>query len=353
MSAVLEAAVRFLREEVAPRAAEIDSDPAALRQALEGMAGRGLLALKRPAAYGGPALPEHEFREFQVQAARASGALAFLQTQHQSAVGLVAKGDNDGLKCRLLPRMADGSRLLGVGFSQLRRPGPPAMAAERTAGGYRLTGLAPWVTGHGYFPEFLVAGELPDGQAVFGLCPLEPSRSVRVSKPMRLATFEVTATVSVELASHFLADDDVVALRPKGWIRDNDMLNVVLQGYFALGCALAGIDLVGEEAAARSNAVLRRAHADLSAEAEGLRAQMDAFAGSSDTPAKLAVRARAIALAAQAAHVAVAAGGGRSLLAGSAAQRVSREAMVYTVSAQTTDILEATVLRLLAAGNVV
>lgn len=352
MSEFLGRAVRYLREEAAPRAAEIDQDPDALGEALLGLGREGLLALKRPLEYGGPALGELEFREFQVEAARASGALAFLQTQHQSAASLVAKGDNEALKAELLPHMATGARLVGVGFSQLRRSGPPAMAAEPAEGGFVLDGLAPWVTGMGFFPEFLVAGELPDGRSVFGLCPFAAGPTVRPSEPMRLATFEVTCTVSVALERHFLPEAQVVAVRPKGWIRENDMLNVVLQGYFALGCALAGLDLLAAEAERRSSEALREAAACVGAEAALLRAAMDASSGSDDAPAKLAVRSQAIALAAKAAHLAVAAGGGRAILSSSPAQRVAREAMVYTVSAQTPEILEATVRRLCGTGKV-
>ena len=79
-------ALAFLRETVAPRAQEIDQSIDAMRETLAAMCDQGLMALKRPEAYGGPDMPESEFRVFQVESARASGAFAFLQTQHQSAI---------------------------------------------------------------------------------------------------------------------------------------------------------------------------------------------------------------------------------------------------------------------------
>lgn len=142
----LAVAETYLREEVAPRAADIDLDPDALGEALNGLCRRNLMALKRPAAFGGPAIDEAGFRQFQESVARYSGTLAFLQTQHQSAVSLIAKGDNERLKHETLPYMADGRRLIGIGFSQLRRSGPPILTATPVEGGYRLDGLVPWVT---------------------------------------------------------------------------------------------------------------------------------------------------------------------------------------------------------------
>ncbi|RYG45075.1 acyl-CoA dehydrogenase, partial [bacterium] len=156
---MLDEAIRYLREEVAPMASAIDRDEVALHQALDGMAARGLLSLKRPLAYGGPAMEEGEFRTFQMEIARASGALAFLQTQHQSAAGMIGGGDNEALKDEYLHHMHDGGKLVGIGFSQLRRPGPPLVKAEPVEGGYRIDGHVPWITGAGYFPEFLIGAQ--------------------------------------------------------------------------------------------------------------------------------------------------------------------------------------------------
>src|SRR5947209_5047598 len=102
------AATAFLRESVAPAAQRIDGDVAALRGALKGLCEGGWMAMKRPAEYGGPAVSEEEFRTFQEEVARASGSLAFLQTQHQSGVSMLARSDNEALKSEYLPKMADG-----------------------------------------------------------------------------------------------------------------------------------------------------------------------------------------------------------------------------------------------------
>src|SRR5207253_10610614 len=146
---------------------------------------------------------------FQEECARASGALAFLQTQHQSAVGMVARSQNDALRDEYLPKMGNGDKLVGIGFSQLRRPGPPVMRAEEVQGGYVLNGHGPWGTGWDYYPEFLVGATLPSGEALFAIAPLQeglaaetsvgmipqtaPS-SVRISPVMRLAAMDSANT---------------------------------------------------------------------------------------------------------------------------------------------------------------
>src|SRR5580704_7567301 len=183
----LDDAFEFLQAVVKPRAQEIDQDPEALREVLAEMGARNLMALKRPTAYGGPELDEPEFRRFQEEMSRTSGTLAFCQTQHQSAVSMLSRSENDELKNAYLPHMANGTKQVGIGFSQLRRPGPPIMRADPTRDGYVFNGFVPWVTGWSFFPEFLAGATLPDGRAVFAVVPLTTQAGLKVSPPMKLA----------------------------------------------------------------------------------------------------------------------------------------------------------------------
>lgn len=349
---VLAEARRILREEVAPRAQAIDRDFDELRRALTLLCQSELMALKRPEAYGGPALGEPAFRAFQEEVARTSGALAFLQTQHQSAVSMIAKGENEALKAEYLPHMADGTKLVGIGFSQLRREGAPIMRAERVEGGYRLDGHVPWVTGWTFYPEFLIGAALPDGRAVFAIVPLTVTEGVTLSPPMKLAAMETAMTVTVDFSGFFVPDSRVAFHRPAGWIKNNDQINIALQGHFALGCALAGLDILERNATKRGQAVLQSVHAELLGEVERCReatlaAQQDL--SEETTPERLRVRAWAIDLAVRCAHAGVASSAGAANSIDHPAQRVYREALVYTVSAQTLPIMEATLGRLTRA----
>lgn len=346
----LDEAVAYLRTEVAPQAQAIDADPEALRVALAGLAARDLMAMKLPTEFGGPAMPEPLFRVFQEEVARTSGALAFLQTQHQSAVSMIARGENAELAAEYLPKMGNGERYVGIGFSQLRRGGPPIMRAEPIEGGYRLEGSVPWVTGWDFFPEFLIGAAMPDGQAVFGVVPLvDVPGEVRVSEPMRLAAMGSANTVSVEFSGYFLPMERVAFRRAPGWIKNNDQINIALQGHFALGCAQAGIDVVRAAAEKKGICFLHDAADALTKELEACQratAEAQQSVDEETTEARLEVRAWAIELAVRCAHAAVTASSGAANSVMHPAQRIYREALVYTVSAQTGAVMEATMRRL-------
>ncbi len=74
-----------LLKEVVPKANEIDSNPNALLHALRGLGKLDLLALQVPRRWGGKEVSQQTLLRFQELVARYSGALAFLQTQHQNS----------------------------------------------------------------------------------------------------------------------------------------------------------------------------------------------------------------------------------------------------------------------------
>ena len=340
---LLQRVSEYLVEQVKPFAQTIDHDPTALRKALKGLCELEAMSLKRPTEFGGPATSEGDFRSFQEQVARSSGTLAFLQTQHQSAVSMLSKSDNSPLKQAYLPFMHNGEKLLGIGFSQLRRPGKPVLQAVRDGAGYVLEGTVPWMTGLGFFPEFIVGAALEDGSSLFGIIPTE-AIGVVPSAPMKLAAMEAAQTVSISIDGFLLTDNQVVFVKPIGWIQNNDQINITLQGHFAIGCALAGIDIVRQASSAKALPFLGSSADQLETEVCECREAM--IAKSTDSLSNLAIRAWAIELAVRCAHAAVTASSGLANSSSHPAQRVFREALVFTVSAQTTPIMESTMARL-------
>jgi alkylation response protein AidB-like acyl-CoA dehydrogenase len=343
----------YLREFVAPQASAIDSDANALRAALKGLGSRYALALRVPQAWGGAELSEEIFRSFQEMVARYSGALAFLQTQHQSAAAMLAQSENDSLKRQYLPYMGSGQVLVGVGFSHLRRQGTPTVKAYPVEGGYQLDGEVPWVTGGGFFQDFIVAAVLADGRSVFGVVPFENTSQeggglIELSAPMPLAAIASTNTVTAQLNGFILFDERVVFVKPVGWIHENDRKNVLHQGFFALGCARAGLDILDAVSKTKSLPFITEAFKSLNQELAAGRAVMiqDTQHQTLTVAEKLQLRAWAIDLAVRCAHAAVTVAGGAANHRSSAAQRVYREALVFTVSGQTTAVMEATLARL-------
>lgn len=360
---LLDTVKSFLESEVAPNANEIDSNPKALFSALRGLGNLDLLALRVPRSWGGREVSEVSFGDFQELVARYSGALAFLQTQHQSAALMLVASSNIDLHSRYLPRLGSGEVLLGVGFSQLRREGKPLAVASSVEGGYRLDGVVPWVTGWGIFHEFIVAAVLPDGSAVFGVVPFgkeedRPQRQVGqvgggeegnigFGEVGRLAAMSATNTVTAEL-DWFLPHENVVFVKPPGWIHEQDKKNVLKSTFLVTGCALAGLDIIEGEARRKNLPFIYDAWVLLQDELNDCRCRIRAALvdTSIDFQRKLDLRAWAIDLATRIAHAAVTVSSGAANYMHNNAQRVYREALVFTVTGQTRDVMAATLKRL-------
>lgn len=349
---LLHLAKSYLQESVSPYASAIDSDSQALQHALIGLGELGVLALRVPSRWGGKEVTEETFHSFQELVARYSGALAFLQTQHQRASSMLVQSRNEFLKQEYLPQMGNGQVLVGVGFSHLRRGGEPLVVAHPVTGGYQLSGQVAWVTGFGLFQEFIVAATLPDGQAVFGMVPFVETNqnglgAIAFSQPMALAAMTSTSTVTATLTNWFLPQERVVSVKPTGWIQENDKKNVLNPTSLTLGCALAGLDILQAAHSKKSLPFITLALEKLKREIADCRAAIrQAQEDRHDPDKKLQLRAWAIDLAVRCAHAAVTVSSGAANYSHHAAQLVYREALVYTVSGQTTAVMEATLERL-------
>jgi len=351
---LLNTAQSYFQESVAPVASEIDENPEALKAALQGMSSRSLLALQVPQAWGGAGVSELTLRQFQQLVPRYSGALAFLQTQHQSAGRFLANSDNEWLKRQYLPYMSQGEVLVGVGFSHLRRQGKPMVKAMPVKGGYEIDGTVPWITGFGFFQDFILGATLPDGQAVYGMLPLtdtvqQTGGTIALSKPMQLGAMSSTSTVTAELSHWFLPQELVLFTKPADAIHENDQKNVLHHGFHCLGNTRAGLDIIEAVYQNKQLPFIKQAFNTFNEELQRCQSAMiAALAPNSQTwNERLKLRAWAINLAQRCATAAVTVSSGAANYRYHAAQRVYREALVFTVSGQTTAVMEATLAQLI------
>ncbi|WP_202895382.1 cyclase family protein [Iningainema tapete] len=349
-SSLLNIVNSHLLNQVAPLANDIDSNSDALVHALQELGELGVLALRVGNRWGGKDVSEQTFHSFQELVARYSGALAFLQTQHQSAAGMLVASRNSALQQEYLPRMGNGEVLLGVGFSQLRRQDTVIVAAPVT-GGYKLDGFVPWVTGWGIFSEFIVAATLPDGSAVFGIVPLVETHylggRITFSDRLQLVAMTSTNTVTATLTNWFLPQERVVSIKSAGWIHEQDKNNVLRATFLTTGCAQAGIDILESAFRTKSQHFISNALESLAAELNNCRTAIrEAQQKGVEFAQCLQLRAWAIDLAVRIAHAAVTVSSGAANLWDHGAGRVYREALVFTVSGQTTAVMEATLERL-------
>jgi alkylation response protein AidB-like acyl-CoA dehydrogenase len=353
---ILDSAESYVKECVAPRAEIIDCDSEALKTALLGLENRSLLALRVPQKWGGADIPPEIFYEYQELTARYSGALSFLQTQHHSATAMLANSDNEMLKSRYLPAIAQKELRLGIGFSHLRRSssrasltGNPAVTATPVKDGYLLSGNVPWITGFGLFDKFIVAGVLPDNQAVFGLLPFanieQEYGKIAVSEIMPLIAMNSTNTVTASLDNWLLQESEIISIKPVGWIAENDRKNILNFVPATFGCIRAGLDVIAAAATAKNSPAIAAACTKLEQKLDRLKQN---FLQSQDTSKaeQLALRAEAIDLAVRCGHAAVVVSSGAANGTLHPAGRVYREALLYTVSGQTKDVMAATLDRI-------
>lgn len=345
-------AYSVLKTSVAPLANEIDGNSKVLKQALMSLGEKGLLALRIPQKWGGYEASDRSFFNYQKLVARYSGALAFLEIQHQSAASIIASSENSPLQELYLPKLSQGKILLGVGFSQIRRKGKPSVKAIPVAGGYKFKGFVPWVTGKGIFNEFILAGILPDGRAVFGLVPfaktVNSTGSINFSEPMPLCGMGSTNTVTATVENWFLPEERVAFIKAPNWIHVNDENNVLKATALNLGCAEAALDIQESAFQVKSVGFIKKAIASFQTEIE--RCQNAIWEAQEnpdlDFAKKLELRAEAIELAVRCATAAVTVSSGAANHASHAAGRIYREAMVYVVFRQTTAVMEATLAKL-------
>ncbi|MEG4287379.1 acyl-CoA dehydrogenase family protein [Microcoleus sp. C2C3] len=346
---ILNSTENYLQKCVAPHAGIIDSDSEALKTALAGLEDRSLLALRVPQKWGGAAIAPEISYPYQELMARYSGALCFLQTQHHSATSMLANSDNEMLKSRYLPAIAQKELRLGVGFSHLRRSGNPAVTATPAKDGYLLSGKVPWVTGFGLFQKFIVAAVLPDGRAVFGLLPFvnieREYGKITFSDIMQLIAMNSTNTVTATLDNWWLHESEIISVKPVGWISETDSKNILNSVPATFGCIRAGLDVIAAAAAAKNSPFIVAACQKLEQKLDRLKENFQQSQHSSKAE-QLALRAQAIDLAVRCGHAAVAVSSGAANGIVHSAGRVYREALVYTVSGQTKDVMEATLDRL-------
>lgn len=327
---------------IAPQAAQLDRDPKALHRAFQQLGQHNLLGLKAAPEWGGQHWDSRAIYHYTEQLARYSGALVFLQSQHQRCVQELSNSDNGALKETYLRDAIAGKIGLGVGFSHLRRPQQPVMA-QQVGNGYVFNGTVPWITGFGIFDHWMLAAQLPDGRAVFVLAPFSAvEEALYFSEPMALSAFGSTQTVTATLQDWFAPEGLVLDIKPARWIQQVDGGYPLTHNFFALGCAQGGLDIL-EKASGFSE--ISEAYGRLNNEVT--RCRKETY-GSLGTPSveRLRLRAWAIDLAVRCGHGAVIVSRGAANVVGHPAQRVYGEALVFSVSGQSEGVMRASLNRL-------
>ena len=339
---------------LAPRALETDLSDDVPVDNVRRLADAGLLGLSTPERYGGFGAPGNVLRSYTEIIAAACGTTTFVQGQHLSACALIAGAENESLKCEALPMLASGRRICGVAFSHLRRPGAPTLRVEQDGDSYIFEGQAPWFTGWGLMDDTVLGGTLPDGRFLYVVTPLD-APGIEASAPMRLCAMNASGTVILMIRGLRVPIANAMKTITREQMAANDLGAILGVTPQIFGVARASINLVAALGESRKSEVMRRTVEALESEMEALRGEVDSWrdqtAAENYREPALRVRAHCIEFGVRAAHAAVAATGGGANARDNQAQRLFREAMFYTLTAQTRDVQTATLEHIIESSR--
>ena len=324
------------------------------RSHLRALADAGLYGLSGPVEAGGAGAPPAVRRLVYETLAGACGVTFFVWVQHHAPVRMLAASANAALRARWLPLLCAGDVLGGVAFAYLRRPGPPAVTAGPTDGGWVVGGEAPWVTSWGLAGMYAVAAAAGDDVVFFALPADPPPPAVRASPPLPLAAMAASATVRLTFDGLFVPATDVIATVPRAEWEARDRVATAHPHPAPFGVAARAVALLSERGRATEQSAIGSAAAALGRELDACREHAYGLIGAGDqVPLEDLVEARAwgLDLALRAASALVAATGGEAMALGHPGQRLVREAVFYSIQAQSPELRRASLGRLTGAQD--
>jgi alkylation response protein AidB-like acyl-CoA dehydrogenase len=335
---LLDEARRIADEVLFPAAAAVDRSESVPAEQLELLASAGLYGAAAPASVGGADLALPEFALLVEVLAGGSLATAFVWAQHHGLVRTLAGLPPSAPVRSWLPALAAGRCKAGAAYGGLLPGTPRLRAAPNPAGGWLLSGESPWVSGWGLVDVLHVAARTPDDDVVWQIVDAVERPGVRATR-LRTVAADAASTVRLEFAGLPVPAGRQTLIEPYSApavtgppLRTN--------GSLALGVAGRCLALIG----------LGQPADELRAELASCRAALDAAVPSDDPDAMPSARAAASVLAVRAAAALTVHSGSAAALAGSDAERLTREALFLLVFGSRPQIRAALLDRLAGLG---
>ncbi|MDA8199696.1 MAG: acyl-CoA/acyl-ACP dehydrogenase [Thermaerobacter sp.] len=295
---------RFWRD-----AGEVDEADVLPASHLEALGRLGLYGALAPRSQGGLGLTPHDLTSVVERLASGSLGSTFVWIQHFRLLRSLLDPATPATLRAWLPDVVTGTLKGGIALVGLM-PGPPRLMATRIAGGWRLDGAAPWVSGWGLINLLLVTARGPHDTTVSLILDAAPHPGLTVDRA-RLSAMNASATVHLRFDGVTVDGGRLVSAVPvEGRPEEADLRS---NGSLALGVVRRCCLLLGPT--------------PLDQALRHCREQLDT-AGVDNMPA---ARAAASALAVQAAHALAVARGSRAALVGDPAERLTREAAILLV----------------------
>jgi alkylation response protein AidB-like acyl-CoA dehydrogenase len=331
------AAQRLARDLLAPAAARVDATSVPPSHLLA-LAEAGLLGLNGPIELGGA--PPAVLRAVSEILAGADATTWFVESQHQTAVQLLARSDCPTREQKLGP-LIRGEMMSGLAFAHVRRPNRP-VRVQQVKGGWQFDGEVPWYTGWGLMDVMLIAGTTDSNEVVYGFAPSRASECVRASEPLRLAAMQGSLTVRLSLKELLVPDQDVVMRVPYQEWAASDRLTRVNASPACFGIAQAALQLLAthrQPAAADCAARLRERLMAIRSECYRL---IDEVPADEALAERLSKKVDAFGVMIEATTALVTAKAGAGMIAEATPQRLAREALFMLVLGQTEEVRRAT-----------
>lgn len=347
---LLEAARRIADEVLFPAAAAVDRAPAVPVEQLDLLAAAGLFGVSAPVTVGGAELDLPTFGLVAEALAGGCLATAFVWMQHHGLVRALARpAAPAAMRADWLGPLSSGSIRAGAAYGGLL-PGPPRLRADPNGDGWLLSGESPWVTGWGLVDVLHVAARGPEDTLVW-LVVDAVERPGLTAERQQVVAADAASTVRLRFAGLPVPGSRVRAVlpyEPPGLtgppLRTNGSLPLGVAGrcITLLTADPAGSHPAGPAGPPPGGAAAElpggsvgsppgEAAAELAVELAECRRALDEAVTAADPDAMPLARAAASELAVRSAAALAVHTGSSAALAGSAAERLTREALFLLV----------------------
>jgi alkylation response protein AidB-like acyl-CoA dehydrogenase len=202
---------------------------------------------------------------------------------------------------------------------------------------------------------FIIAASLPEDRILYFCQEGRASDALRPSEPLKLAAMNASSTVRLTFDTLFVPEASVVRVADAAAWRERDRIHTAHANPAVFGIAESCLHKMQEIAHRGASESVTPTVKQLSNELFDCRSVAyslaDSGAGTTEIPELLRVKAWSLDLVARIAHAYIAAVGGRAMSQDHPAQRLMREAMFYTIQAQTSAVRDATLAVLSSRGN--
>lgn len=137
---------------------------------------------------------------------------AFVLTQRTAACQRIERATHPGPRERWLRDLVAGKIFATVGISHLttsRRHVAPTLVATRETGGWRWSGVSPWVTGGLHADLFVLGATLDDGRQLLAAIPRDRC-GIEVDQPWELLALSASGTGPIRLQDVRVEDSEIL-----------------------------------------------------------------------------------------------------------------------------------------------